>query len=68
MKPDEIRDACAARAQELALTPYAIAKATDGAVSQDQVRAYLNGTSSMTSVRLQHVLRVLGLRLTPRTP
>lgn len=54
-----------ARAQELGLTAYAIAKATGGAVSEDHVKNYLERRASMGSHKLQHVLRVLRLDVTP---
>ena len=60
---DWIQSAVIARARELGLTAYAIAKATDGAVSEDHVRAYLTRRKSMGSHKLQHVLRVLGMTL-----
>jgi hypothetical protein len=53
------------RAAELGLTAYAIAQRTEGAVSEDHVRAYLTKSKSMGSHKLQHVLRVLGLTITP---
>lgn len=53
-----------ARAAELGLTAYAIALRTDGRASEDAVKDYLTGRSSLGSERLHHVLRVLGLRIT----
>jgi transcriptional regulator with XRE-family HTH domain len=56
---DWIRARVKARALELQLTSYAIAKASG--VSENHVAAYLAGRKSMTSSRLQHVLAALGL-------
>lgn len=58
---DWIRARVIARAKELGLTAYAIAKATDGGVSEDHVHDYLTHRKSMGSHKLQHVLSVLGL-------
>jgi hypothetical protein len=60
---DWIRDAVAERAAELALSAYAIAKATNGAATEDSVRRYLTGATSLSSARLAAVLTVLGLTL-----
>lgn len=65
-KPDTIRAAVVAAAARLDLNPYALAKATDGAVSDDQIRRYLAGTTDLTSARLDAVFRVLGLRVAGR--
>lgn len=59
---DWLQSAIIARAAELELTAYAIAKATNGAVSEDHVQAYLTRRKSMGSHKLQHVIRVLGPR------
>lgn len=61
MSDDWIQMRVAARASEMGLTAYAIAKATNWAVSEDHVRHYLDRRTSMGSGKLQHVLRVLGL-------
>ena len=61
LRDDWIREVAIARAAELGLTSYEIAKRTAGAVSEDHVHAYLTRRHSMTSELLQHVLRVLGL-------
>jgi hypothetical protein len=58
---DEIQETVIARAKKLGLSSYAIAKATNGAVSEDHVRAYLTHAKSMGSHKLQHVLKALGL-------
>lgn len=57
---DTMQEAVIARARDLDLTAYAIAKATEGAVSEDHVKKYLDRRSSMGSHKLQHVIRVLG--------
>jgi hypothetical protein len=59
--PDpSIRAAVRARVDALGLNPFALARETGGAVSDDQVRRYLAGTTDLTSARLDAVLRVLG--------
>lgn len=60
---DTIQETVIAQAKKLGLTSYAIAKSTDGAVSEDHVRAYILREKSMGSHKLQHVLRVLGLKI-----
>jgi hypothetical protein len=61
--PDWIRDVVVARARELGLTKYAVAKLSK--VSEKHVGSYFNGQKSMTTERLQHLLKVLGLTLKP---
>lgn len=61
---DWIQERVIARAAELEMTAYAVAKATEGAVDENHVRNYLQRRSSMGSHKLQHVLRVLGIGLT----
>lgn len=63
---DWVQETVIARARELGLTAYAIAKRTDGKVSEDHVKNYLERRSSMGSHKLQHVLRALDLGVTPR--
>lgn len=65
MSRDLIQDVVIKRAAQLGLTSYAIAQMTGGAVSEDHVRAYLTHRKSMGSHKLQHVLRVLKLRVGP---
>jgi hypothetical protein len=65
MSQDKIQSIVIRRAEKLGLTAYAIAKQTDGAVSEDHVKAYLTHRKSMGSHKLQHVLRVLGLKIVP---
>lgn len=60
---DWIRARVIARANELGLTAYGIAKATEGRVSTNHIRCYLAGEKSLTSSKLQHVLTVLGLQI-----
>lgn len=60
-RPDTTRAAVIARAAQLDLNPLAIAKATDGAVSDDAVRRYLQGTADLTTAKADAVCRVLGL-------
>lgn len=60
---DWVQDAVIARAEKLALSSYAIAQLTGGAVSEDHVRDYLTRRKSMGSHKLQHVLRALRLRV-----
>lgn len=62
---DWIQDACIRRARDLDMTAYAVARDTDGAVSENHVRQYLSRRASMGSHKLKHVLRVLGLTITP---
>jgi hypothetical protein len=62
-REDWLQAAVVARAKELDLTAYAIARDTGWAVSADHVQAYLTGKKSMGSHKLQHVLRVLKLRV-----
>lgn len=62
---DSIRELVIARARELKLSAYAIAKRTGGQVTQESVCHFLQGRTSMTTRKLQHVLTVLRLRLAP---
>lgn len=62
-RSDWIQSVVIARAAELGLTAYALAKATDWQVSEDHVRAYLGRRKSMGSHKLQHLLTALGLEL-----
>jgi hypothetical protein len=62
-REDWLMEAAIARAEALGLTAYEIAKRTGWAVSADHVKDYLSRKKSMGSNRLQHVLKVLGLRL-----
>lgn len=60
---DQIQEIVIARAEKLGLSSYEIAKRA-GAVSENHVRAYITRRKSMGSHKLQHVLRVLGLKVT----
>lgn len=60
---DSIQEMVIGQAKKLGLSSYAIAKATDGAVSEDHVQDFLARRKSMGSYKLQHVLRVLGLKI-----
>lgn len=62
---DDIQNIVIARAAALGLTSYAIAKNTNGRVSEDHVRDYLTRRKSMGSHKLQHVLLALGLEVRP---
>lgn len=62
---DEIQEAVIARARERNMTAYAVAMATEGRVSENAVREYMARRASMGSHKLQHVLRALGLTITP---
>lgn len=64
MTKDRIVSIVAKRAAQLGMTPYAIAKATNGQVSDDAIRLYLRGDYSIGSAKLQHVLDALGLIVT----
>lgn len=56
-----IREAVRAAAESRGLTAYAVAKATDGAVSDDMLKRYFADRSDLTSAKLDAVFRVLGL-------
>ena len=60
---DEIREAIIRRVDKLGLTAYAIAKASNGKLTQKHVREYLIRESSMTSARLQHLLPIIGMEV-----
>lgn len=62
---DWVQEIVIARARELGLTAYAIAKRTDGRVSEDHVKNYIERRASMGSHKLQHVLKALDLVITP---
>jgi hypothetical protein len=61
---DAIQSACIARMEALDLNPNRVAELLDGRVSRAHVCDYLSRRSSMGSHKLQHLLAVLGLRLT----
>jgi predicted transcriptional regulator len=60
---DRVREAVAERADALGLTAYEIAKRTGGLVTEAHVCRFLAGRVSMGSRKLQHVLRVLALKI-----
>ncbi len=62
--PDPIRELIIQRAQFLSKTAYGIAR--DSGLSPDHVKNYLMRRSSMTTERLQHVFKVLGLEIKPK--
>ena len=64
---DAIRETVIARAAELNLSAYAVAKLTGGKVSQSHIRAFMNRKKSMGSEKLQHVLKALRLRIDKST-
>lgn len=62
--PTTIRERVIARAKELGLTAYAIARDTNGIVSPDHVKRYITDEADMTGERLDAVMRVVGLQVT----
>lgn len=65
---DWIQAAVIRQAEKLELTAYRIAQLTGGNVSEDHVRDYLTRKKSMGSHKLQHVLKALGLTVSPDSP
>lgn len=63
---DTIREAVAQRAAELKLTAYAISKQLEGVPSQESVKRYLSGRSSLSTKYVSRICEVLGLELRPR--
>jgi hypothetical protein len=61
---DAISDLVAARARDLGFNAFSLARACDGAVSDDLIRDFFSGKKAMATEKLQHVLQALGLRLT----
>lgn len=61
-----IRDIVVARAENLGLSAYAIAKASNGAVSEDAVKRYMMGRGDITTGKLDAVFRALSLVVVPR--
>lgn len=62
-KPDTIRNAVIAAADRHGLTAYALAKATEGKVSESQMHRFFSGECHMSTEKLQHILPLLGLRI-----
>jgi hypothetical protein len=64
---DAIRRAVIARAAELGLTAYAIARDSGGTISEDQVARYIYHatatTNRLTDRKLLSLLRILGLQI-----
>jgi len=63
LRDDWIQAAVIARAEEMKMTSYEIARRTGWAISEDHVRVYLTKDKSMGSHKLQHVLSVLGMKI-----
>ena len=62
---DWIQDTVIARASQLEKSAYRIAVDCGHAVSEDHINDYLRRRKSMGSHKLQHVLKVLGLKVVP---
>lgn len=60
-KGDWIQERVIARATELGLTAYALAKATASGVTENAVKDYLERRCTMSTRKLQHLFRALGL-------
>ena len=60
---DHIRDTVVERARALHLSAYEVAKRTGGLVSEAHVGAFFAGRKTMGSGKLQHLLRVLQLKI-----
>lgn len=60
---DELQEKCIARAREMRLTPYALDIKTGGKVSQRHIEAFLERRCSLSSHKLQHLLKALDLEL-----
>lgn len=56
------------RARELGLNAQALADETDGVVSVAQMYRYFAAESDLTGEKLDAVLKVLGLAVSPRRP
>lgn len=63
MPADQIQETVIARAAKLGLSGYAIAQLTGKLVSERHIQDYLARRSSMGSHKLQHILRVLTLKI-----
>lgn len=63
MRKDWIQQIVKGRAESLGLSAVAIAKATGGKVSHDQIGRYLAGTGSISSQKLQYVFSALQLEV-----
>lgn len=66
---DDIQEACILRMIHLGLNPVAVADLVEpGKVDADHVVKYLTRRAPMTSHKLQHIFRVLGLGALPVNP
>ena len=63
MTDDPIRETITARAEQLGLTAYAIAKRCE--MSPEAVKRYLTGRCSLNSRYVSAICEVLGLELRP---
>ena len=63
IRKDWLQEAVIARAAELGLTAYAVAKLTGDHVTADHVKDYLERRKSMGSHKLQAVLLALGMKI-----
>jgi hypothetical protein len=63
---DIIRDAVTQRAADLSLTAYAISKQLEGVPSQETIKRYMSGRSSLSTRYVSRICGVLGLEVRPR--
>jgi hypothetical protein len=63
---DTIREAVVQRAAELELTAYAISKQLEGVPSQESIKRYLSGRSSLSTKYVSRICEVLRLEVRPR--
>jgi hypothetical protein len=63
---DTIREAVAKRAAKLKLTAYAISKQLAGIPSQESIKRYMSGRSSLSTKYVSRICEVLGLEVRPR--
>lgn len=63
-----LRDTIIKHAAQMDLTAHSLAQATDGVVSMRQLYRFFDGSSDLTSVRLDAVMKVLGLEIRPKRP
>ncbi len=62
---DAIQERCIAQMRSLGLNPNQVAEQLDGKVSRSHVCDYLTRRASMGSHKLQWVLQVLNLKVSP---
>ncbi|HTV49181.1 MAG TPA: hypothetical protein VMG59_12135 [Phycisphaerae bacterium] len=60
---DEIQEAVIAKVEKLGLNSYSLGQAVDGKISQRHIYDYLHRRKSMGSNKLQHLLKVLGMKI-----